>query len=501
MEKRRMLYSGFIVVTLALGMAIGTIVSDKVTATEEGAAQLSIPEPVQLSNVFARIAAEVGPAVVNIDVESTLETGRGQIPDAFRDFFDFFGDRAPEPDESRPVASLGSGFIVDPAGYIVTNNHVVDGANKITVRLDDDSEFEATLIGTDEETDLAVIKIDAGRDLPFVKMGNSDGANRGDWVLAVGSPFGFEQTITAGIISAKGRDVPGGEQFQRFIQTDAAVNRGNSGGPLVNMAGEVIGVNTAIISNNQQFAGLAFALPSNIAIDVYNQLIERGRVTRGSIGITYNGNPDPELIRAFGLEHGVVVLDLIPGGPAEEAGFQVSDVITAIDGQPVTGGEVLLRLVAGQEVGDTVPIAVYRAGEELVLNVTIADRSVLIRGQTANLIPRGRDEDDETAATSLGIRVQEITPQARSLPGGRNLRGVMIASVESDSGAAEAGLARGMVISRIVAGRRNFEIDGIDDFRQAEQTLESGMTIAFMVQIRNPQTGEFVTQFLPMTIP
>ena len=178
MEKRRMLYSGFIAVTLALGIAIGTIVSEKVTATEEAAAQLSIPEPVQLSNVFARIAAEVGPAVVNIDVESTLETGLGQIPDAFRDFFDFFGDRAPGPGESRPVASLGSGFIVDPAGYIVTNNHVVDGANKITVRLDDDSEFEATLIGTDEETDLAVIKIDAGRDLPFVKMGNSDGANR-----------------------------------------------------------------------------------------------------------------------------------------------------------------------------------------------------------------------------------------------------------------------------------------------------------------------------------
>ncbi len=497
MERRRILYSGFIVITLALGIAIGTIVSERVTATQQPNV-LTVPDPVTLSNGFASIANEVGPAVVNIDVESTRETGGLAVPDQFRDFFDFFGDQAPQPDQSRPVQSLGSGFIVDEAGYILTNNHVIEGADVITVRLNDDSEYEGTIIGVDEETDLAVVKIDAGQDLPTARMGNSDAVNSGDWVLALGSPFGFERTLTAGIISAKGRDVPGGRQFQRFIQTDAAINPGNSGGPLVNMAGEVIGVNTAIISNTQQFAGLGFALPSNVAIDVYNQIVTGGRVTRGSIGITYDANPDPALIRAFGLDHGVVVSSVYPGGPAEAAGFQASDVITDIAGEPVSDGDALLSVVARQRVGETVPIKVYRSGDELTLNVRIADREILFGDQTAAVEPPIGSGDVET---ELGIRVQDITPQARSLPGGRDLRGVMIESVEAGSEADEAGLARGMIISRIVAGRQNMEISSVADFSAAVGDLESGTTIAFMVLIRNPQTNDFQNQFLPMTVP
>ncbi len=497
MERRRILYSGFIVITLAMGIAIGTIVSERVTATQQPNL-LTVPDPVELSTGFASVANQVGPAVVNIDVESTRERRGGAVPDQFRDFFDFFGDQTPQPEENRPVRSLGSGFIVDAAGYILTNNHVIEGADAITVRLDDDAEYEGTVIGVDEETDLAVVKIDVGRELPVAMMGNSDSVNAGDWVLALGSPFGFEQTLTAGIISAKGRDVPGSRQFQRFIQTDAAINPGNSGGPLVNMLGEVIGVNTAIISNTQQFAGLGFALPSNVAIDVYNQIVTGGRVTRGSIGITYNGNPDPALIRAFGLDHGVVVESVYPGGPAEDAGFQPSDVITEIAGEPVTDGETLLQVVAMQQVGETVPIAVYRSGEQLTLNVTIADREVLFGDQTAAVRPPAESEDGETG---LGIRVQDITPQVRSLPGGRNLRGVMIDSVEPDSEADEAGLARGMIISRIVAGRQNLEIASVSDFTGAVRGLDSGTTIAFMVLIRNPQTNDFVNQFLPMTVP
>ena len=497
MERRRILYSGFIAITLVLGIAIGTIVSERVTATQQPNI-LTVPDPVELSNGFATVANQVGPAVVNIDVESTRETGGGAIPDQFRDFFDFFGDQAPEPEQNRPVQSLGSGFIVDPSGYILTNNHVVEGADTITIQLYDDSEFEGTIVGVDEETDLAVVKIDAGRELPVARMGNSDAANAGDWVLALGSPFGFERTLTAGIISAKGRDVPGGRQFQSFIQTDAAINPGNSGGPLVNMAGEVIGINTAIISNTQQFAGLGFALPSNVAIDVYNQIVTGGRVTRGSIGITYDANPDPALIRAFGLDHGVVVSSVYPGGPAEEAGFQPSDVITEIAGEPVIDGDILLQIVARQRVGDTVPISVYRSGDELTLNVTIADREVLFGDQRTAVQPPADSGDSET---ELGIRVQAITPQARSLPGGRNLRGVMIESVEPGSEADEAGLARGMIISRIVAGRENLEISSVADFADAMQGLESGTTIAFMVMIRNPQNNEFVNQFLPMTVP
>ena len=497
MNRRRTLYSGFIVITLVLGIAIGTIVSERVTATQQPNT-LTIPDPVNLSNGFASIASQVGPAVVNIDVESTQQSGTGALPDQFREFFDFFGDQSPQPEQSRPVQSLGSGFIVDASGYILTNNHVIDGADAITVRLNDESEFDGTVIGVDEETDLAVVKIDVGRDLPVARMGNSDAVNSGDWVLALGSPFGFDQTLTAGIISAKGRDVPGSRQFQRFIQTDAAINPGNSGGPLVNMVGEVIGVNTAIISNTQQFAGLGFALPSNVAIDVYNQIVTGGRVTRGSIGITYNGNPDPALIRAFGLDNGVVVESVYPGGPAEDAGFQPSDVITEIAGELVTDGETLLQIVARQGVGQTVPITVYRSGEALTLNVTIADREVLFGGQTAAVAP---PSDGGASETELGISVQDITPQARSLPGGRNLRGVMIESVDPGSEADEAGLARGMIVSRIVAGRQNLEIASVADFTAALRGLESGTTIAFMVMIRNPQSNEFVNQFLPMTVP
>ena len=248
--------------------------------------------------------------MVHINTESRAQPrrGRGDSPfdDPF-DFFDFFGGDPGDqerPERGRRTESLGSGFIVDKAGYIVTNNHVIADADRITVKLPDDSEYDAKLIGADRETDLAVIKIEADRDLPFVILGNSDATNAGDWVLALGSPFGFQNTLTAGIISAKGRDVPGGEQFQKFIQTDAAINPGNSGGPLVNMAGEVIGVNSAIISNTRFLCRARVCDAFNVAIDVYNQLVVDGRVTRGSIGITYSANPDPALIRAFGLEHG-----------------------------------------------------------------------------------------------------------------------------------------------------------------------------------------------------
>ena len=503
MGKRRLLFSALVVITLAMGVAIGTIVSDRVTAGQQDVTTLPIPEPVQLSNIFAKIAIEVGPAVVHISTESRAQPRRGRGGSPFDDPFDLFdffggdpGDRE-QPERGRRTESLGSGFIVDKAGYIVTNNHVIADADRITVKLPDDSEYDAKLIGADRETDLAVIKIEADRDLPFVSLGNSDATNAGDWVLALGSPFGFENTLTAGIISAKGRDVPGGEQFQKFIQTDAAINPGNSGGPLVNMAGEVIGVNSAIISNTRSFAGLGFAMPSNVAIDVYNQLVVDGRVTRGSIGITYSANPDPALIRAFGLEHGVVVNSVLPDGPAEEAGFRAGDVITEIAGRPVTTGDVLLEIVASQSVGETIPITIRRGDGDLTLNVEVADRSEILPDLSGAVLPR----ENDTAPTRLGIRVQEIPAQARSMPGGRSLRGVMVAFVQPDSLAAEAGLARSMIISRIVAGREVFDITGIDDFQRAERNLESGMTVAFMVQIRNPQSQGFDTTFLPMTIP
>src|SRR5438876_3081295 len=334
MTKKRLLYLTLIIATLTIGVVIGTIVSGGVKAGEQKAATLVIPDPVSLSNAFSQIAANLDPAVVNINTEAAAETPVRSLnpnrnrnaPDPF-DFFDFFGGGPDNQDRNYKTRNLGTGFIVDKAGFIQTNHHVVDKATKITVRLDDKSEHQAKLIGSDSETDLAVIKIDVGHDLPVAKMGNSDAVKVGDWVLAIGSPFNLDHTVTAGIISAKGRENIGGDlkQFQSFLQTDAAINPGNSGGPLVNMQGEVIGINTAIISETRQSAGLGFALPSNVAVKVYNQLVQSGKVTRGGIGIglPVPAEKNPGLCRAQGLKSdcGVVVDSVTPGFPAAKAGI------------------------------------------------------------------------------------------------------------------------------------------------------------------------------------
>ena len=311
LKTHRWVYSFSIVATLALGILIGTVVSSGVKGKEgqkaSDATPLSVPAPQQLSNAFSQIAKQLGPSVVNINTESTIKTQHrrrgGQNPDdddngggnGMDDFFNrFFGGPGGQGgpgggDGSIRERSLGSGVIVDPKGYIVTNRHVVEKADRIRVRLQDDPpgvQHDAKVIGEDSETDLAVIKIDLDRAVPSAKLGNSDSMEVGDWVLAIGSPFGQVGTVTAGIVSAKGRDIVPGRQFQTFIQTDAAINPGNSGGPLVNMNGEVIGINTAILSETNAYAGVGFSLPSNTVVQVYNQLIgPEHRVARGSIGI------------------------------------------------------------------------------------------------------------------------------------------------------------------------------------------------------------------------
>src|SRR5215469_3297181 len=356
MNKRRLLYTTLIVATLTIGVVIGSIVSGGARAGEQKAAPLIIPDPVSLSNAFSQIAAQLGPAVVNISTESVIEAptrgrgrgGRQQQPSDPFGFFDFFGS----PDVPEKASGVGSGVIVDKAGYILTNEHVVDKATKITVRLEDKTEFPGKVIGSDNETDLAVVKIDVGRELPTAKMGNSDPVKVGDWVLAIGSPFNQDHTVTAGIVSAKGRENIGGapNNFQSFIQTDAAINPGNSGGPLVDMAGEVIGINTAILSETRSFAGLGFALPSNTAIKVYNQLVQNGKVTRGFIGVSYT--EDPQLMKALGLKNGegVVVQDVPAGQPAAKAGMRPGDVILSVDGQRTPGGSALLDIIANEPI-------------------------------------------------------------------------------------------------------------------------------------------------------
>jgi serine protease Do len=518
MTNKRLLYLALIIATLTIGVVIGTIVSGGVKATGEAqkSAALVIPDPVSLSNAFSQIAASIDPAVVNINTEATVDTsragGRGGQPANPFDFFDFFGGPgapgAPggpdAPDRNFKSRGTGTGFIVDKAGYILTNHHVVDKADKIMVRLDDKTEHQAKLIGSDNETDLAVIKIEVGRDLPVAKLGNSDAVKVGDWVLAIGSPFSLDHTVTAGIISAKGRENIGGNNaFQSFLQTDAAINPGNSGGPLVAMTGEVIGINTAIISENRQYAGLGFALPSNTAIKVYNQLVQSGKVTRGSIGIQY-GEQDPALMRALGLKPGagILIQDVIPGGPAAKAGLHAGDVITEIDGNKISSGSVLLDVVANTPVGKSVSVKVNRDGKEQTIPIVIGDRQVVIGERAANRGPdNNNDPGGDTSQTQLGIRVQAITPDMVRQLRLNNADGVMITSVDQDSLGEEAGLARGMIITRVIAGTQRVEIKDVEDFRRAERLFKSGTDVAFMVMRRDPNSNQYTSGFVGITIP
>jgi serine protease Do len=512
MTQKRLLYLTLIVATLTIGVVIGTVVSGGVKAGEQKAQALIIPDPVSLSNAFAQIAANLAPAVVNISAETAPENpapnrnDRNRDPRQFDpfDFFNFFNNPdTPNPNER--LRGLGTGFIVDTAGYILTNHHVVDRATKITVRLEDKSEYPAKLIGSDEETDLAVIKIEAGNSLPVAKLGNSDAVKVGDWVLAIGSPFTLDHTVTHGIISAKGRDsLPGGgtRAFQSFLQTDAAINPGNSGGPLVNMAGEVIGINTAIISETRQSAGLGFSLPSNTAVKVYNQLVQTGKVTRGGIGIGLPGDRNPGLCRALGLKAdcGVVVDTVSANLPAAKAGMREGDVITEIDGSKITSQAALLDIIASAPVGSTVRIKLLRDGREMTIPVAIADRNEILQANTG-----GRETDaernDQGAAVParLGMRVQDLTPEMA-----RRLRltapdGVYVASVDPGSVAEDAGIGPGTIITRVIAGTQRYEIKNVDDFRRAERSLRPGQEIALMVM--QQRSGQYRSGFVPLQVP
>src|SRR5258708_24087812 len=372
MKARRWVYTFSILATLSLGILIGTVVSYGVKGKEgqkvSDATPLVVPPPQELSNAFSQIAKQLEPSVVNINTESTIKNvgrrRRGQAPGdedgggGMEDFFNrFFGGQGGPSIDSGPVRerTLGSGVIVDSKGYILTNRHVVEKADRIRVRFQDDPpkvQHDAKVIGSDPETDLAVIKINMDRAVPSAKLGNSDSMEVGDWVLAIGSPFGQVGTVTAGIVSAKGRDIVPGRQFQTFIQTDAAINPGNSGGPLVNMNAEVIGINTAILSETNAYAGVGFSLPSNTVVQVYNQLIGPDhRVARGSIGIMFDAVENPAITRVYGAGSGVTVSSVVAGSPADQAGLKGGDTINTIDGHKVAKGSELVPDIAARKPG------------------------------------------------------------------------------------------------------------------------------------------------------
>jgi len=513
MQQRKTVSTVAVLLTLAIGILIGTLISRGVRAAQgqtrgADAQSLNLPSPVQLSTVFSRISKEVSPAVVNINTETSGQSrtprerepqqrGPQNEPDPFGNFFECFFDFGPFGQQQQPEfrqRSLGSGVMVDSQGYILTNSHVVSRASRIKVKLLDDPKlYDARVIGTDDETDLAVIKIDADHALPSAKIGNSDGTGVGDWVLAIGSPFGLEETVTAGIISAKGRDL-GSNSFQRFIQTDAAINPGNSGGPLVNMNGEVIGINTAIATGTGSYAGVGFALPSNVAVDVYNQLVKAGKVTRGSLGVMFQPDPSPVLLRTFGAESGVVVTGIQPGGPAEKAGLKQGDVIISVNGNTVKDGDALIAVVAGAPVGRPVTVRYLRDKQEQETSVVIGDRSEVFAG---TLNPgRGSDQpSSESSDAKFGIAIQNITPEIATRLGIEQNQGVLVTSVDNNSFAEEIGLQRGDVIQELNHQR----VSRVEDVLRIQRGLPAKSDVVFMV--RRMQGTNSMTLYLAGTLP
>ncbi len=521
LKARRWVYFFSIVATLALGILIGSVVSFGVKGKEgqksSDATPLAVASPKQLSNAFSQIAKQLGPSVVNINTESTIKNPhhrRGQNPDdqdngggGMDDFFNrFFGGPGGGQGQMGPFGdngpirerSLGSGVIVDSKGYIVTNRHVVEKADRIRVRLQDDPpgvQHDAKIIGEDQETDLAVIKIDLERSLPAAKMGNSDGMEVGDWVLAIGSPFGQVGTVTAGIVSAKGRDIVPGRQFQTFIQTDAAINPGNSGGPLVNMDGEIIGINTAILSETNAYAGVGFSLPSNTVVTVYNQLIgPEHRVARGSIGIMFDSIENPAITRVYGSGSGVTVSSVVAGSPADQAGLKVGDTITTVDGHKVSKGAELVGDIASRKPGSKVELGFLRNGKQQSTSVIIADRAKLF----ASRLNEDESNNDESTPkqSKFGVTVRKLTPEMADRLNMSSAKGVIVQDVKSGSFAEDINLQRGDVILEVNKQAVNNE----DDFKKIESSLKSGQDVVFLVRQRG-STDQTGTIFLAGTLP
>lgn len=399
---------------------------------------------------FADLADRLLPAVVNVSTTQVVEGSAGielpQLPPGspFEEFFKEFMERnQPKQQQRRRATSLGSGFIIDSAGHVVTNNHVIQDADEISVILHDDTRLEAKVIGRDAKTDIAVLKVEPHGKLAPVKFGDSDSIRVGDWVVAIGNPFGFGGTVTAGIISARGRDINAGP-YDDFLQTDAPINRGNSGGPMFNLDGEVIGINTAIYSPSGGSVGIGFAIPSNSARGVIQQLIEHGQVRRGWLGVRIQSVTE-EIADAMGLKDtsGALVAGVIPGGPAEKAKLKDGDVILEFDGKPITQMRRLPRLVADTDVGKTVPLKVWRDGRELTMKVEVGaleEPEEKAEAKTSESKSKARGE----AVSVLGVDVATLDQRTREqFDLEADARGVVVTAVNPNGPAAEQGVRVG----------------------------------------------------------
>jgi serine protease Do len=534
---RRLATTFTLLATLSVGILVGSVLTHGVSGKEQAsvnssdARPLVIPSPVSLSNGFSQIVKQVGPAVVNITTDSlpkqsanknrrrgTQRAPQGgdddQQPGDMQDFFNrFFGGQGGDGDDDGGFAgerkALGAGFIVDPRGYIITNNHVVDKADKIFVRLSTDPDGGAPgeegrpahVVGVDKDTDIAVIKIDTKEPLPIVKLGNSDSAQVGDWVLAIGSPFALSKTVTAGIISAKNRSIdepgPNGvsqSQFQRFIQTDAAINPGNSGGPLVDMAGNVVGMNTAIYTQSMGSQGVGFAMPANTIASVYNMLIgPEHKVVRGSIGISFQPALNSAVGRMYGFTNGVMVSTVTPNGGAAKAGLQPGDVIVSIDGRNIKDGDDLVADISARHVGSTVKLGFLRNGKQDTANVSIGDRAKTYSDLAGDNEDNAAPQEEDAGQNKLGITVSAVPPQIATKAGIKG--GVMVTSVRPGSFADEINLVKGAVITEI----NKKPVTNESDYKAIVSTLKSNDDVVFVVHY--PQQKNSGNSYVGGTLP
>ncbi len=425
--------------------------------------------PVDIPKLFK----EVSPAVVNISTTQTVKLNRPRMrnpfgqQDPFDDFFHNFFGRMPREQKRR---SLGSGFIVSPDGYILTNNHVVEKADEVTVTLLDKEEFKAKVVGTDPKIDIALIKIDAKKKLTYVVLGDSDQFDVGEWVVAIGNPFGLGHTVTAGIVSAKGRIIGSGP-YDDFIQTDASINPGNSGGPLFNLKGEVVGINTAIVQGGQ---GIGFATPIQLAKSVLDQLKDKGKVTRGWLGV-YIQPLTPDAAENLGLSgrRGALVSDVTSGGPAEKAGIRSGDVIVAFNGKEIRDEHDLPQAVALTKPGKTVDVRLIRGGKETTVAATIVE----MKGEPGK--PAG---GHDLSSKTLGLTVQDITPEIAQRLDVENTKGVVVTGVADGSPAEEAGFNEGDIIRAILRQDKRNPVTNAAEFAKLVKKFQSDKTMLFLVE-------------------
>jgi len=471
METKRRIKKALLALIMAgalVGVGYGISPAVKSNDTPASAVTKNSDIPMIPAN-FSDLAEKVRPGVVNIQVVKTVKNAGFGFPHSSRNpFGDFFGPFSDEnPHRGPEQQGVGSGFVISSDGYILTNNHVVDDANQIKIKLSDGKEVDAKVVGRDPKTDLALLKAEGVSGLQSLQMGDSDSLKVGNWVVAIGSPFGLEQTVTAGIVSAKGR-VIGSGPYDNFIQTDASINPGNSGGPLLNTEGEVIGINTAIFSQSGGNVGIGFAIPVNMAKEIVPQLKDKGHVTRGWLGVGIQ-KVTPELSKSFGLkdEKGALVSQVAKGGPADKGGIETGDVIVEFDGNKVSDSNELPRMVAPLPVGKTVAVKVLRGGN-------VVDREVKI-GQ---LEEQKEEVASDTTHKPLGMTVQNITPEIAKGLGLKSETGVVVASVIPGTPAAKADIRSGDVIQQV----NKKPVKDVEDFKQKIESTKDQETILLLIQ-------------------